>query len=126
MLLGDDDSSASKAEVDNGGLCAESAPVDEGLLNSLETAIDSTTPSPPNPNAWHNIDDFPETAPRLRVAEQGASTSDSIHPYGPPSRLSSEPLHDHISAAGQCIVCAKSEPMMSPPARPPCTEFRYL
>jgi hypothetical protein len=48
VLLGDDDSRASEAEVNDSGLRAESAAADEGLLNSLETAIDSTTPAPPN------------------------------------------------------------------------------
>ncbi len=48
MLLIDDDSSASKAKVDNSGLRAESAAADKGLLNSLKTAIDSITSAPPN------------------------------------------------------------------------------
>jgi hypothetical protein len=48
VLLGDDDSSAPEAEVDDTGLRAESVAADEGLLDSLETDIDSTTPAPPN------------------------------------------------------------------------------
>jgi hypothetical protein len=48
VLLGDDDSRASKAKVNDSG--AESAAADKGLLDSLETAIDSTTPAPPNSN----------------------------------------------------------------------------
>ena len=51
VLLGDDDSSASKAEIDDGGLHAESAAVDENLLDSLETAIDSTTSTRDGDNA---------------------------------------------------------------------------
>jgi hypothetical protein len=63
MLLGDDDSSASEAKADDGSLHAESAAADEGLLDSPETAIDSTTSAPPsNPDVWHDINDFPETA----------------------------------------------------------------
>jgi len=63
VLLGDDDSSASEAEVDDGGLRAESAAADEGLLDSPETAIDSRTPAPPsNPDVWHDINDILETA----------------------------------------------------------------
>lgn len=48
MLLGNNDSRASKAEVYDSGLYAKSTAADEGLLNSLETAIHSTTPAPPN------------------------------------------------------------------------------
>jgi hypothetical protein len=119
VLLGDDDSSASKAEVDDGGLRAESAAVDEGLLDSLETAIDSTTPAPPNSDVWHDIDDLLDTAERLRHLEPNPSMSDSMRPHTSSSSCaSSEPLHDHISAAGQCTVCAKSETTMSPPTRP--------
>jgi hypothetical protein len=44
VLLGDDDSRASEAEVYDSGLRAESAAADEGLLDSLETAIHSTRP----------------------------------------------------------------------------------
>jgi hypothetical protein len=66
MLLGDDDSSTSEAIVDDGGLHAESAALDEGLLDSPETAIESTTPAPPsNPDVWHDINNFLETAQRL-------------------------------------------------------------
>lgn len=43
------------------------AAADEGLLDSPETAIDSTTPAAlSNPDVWHDIDDFFETAQRLR------------------------------------------------------------
>jgi hypothetical protein len=48
VLLGDDDSSASKVGVGSGDLRAESAAADEGLLDSPETTIDSTTPAPPS------------------------------------------------------------------------------
>lgn len=78
MLLGDDDSSACEAEVDDSGLCAESAAADKGLLDSLETAIDSTTPAPPNSDMWHDIDDLLETAECLRHSEPKPSTSDSM------------------------------------------------
>ncbi|KAH8795579.1 hypothetical protein BGZ57DRAFT_920806 [Hyaloscypha finlandica] len=39
VLLGDNDSTASEAEVDDGGPCAESVAVDEGLLDSPETLV---------------------------------------------------------------------------------------
>ncbi len=69
MLLGDYNSSASEAEVDNTSFHTESVAADKGLLNSLETAIDSTTPAPCSSDRWHDIDDFPELAPPLRLAE---------------------------------------------------------
>ena len=82
MLLGDDDSSASEVEVDDGSLRAESVVVDAGLLDNPETAVNSTTPAPPSSlDRWHDIDDFLETAQRLRCSEQGASTSDSVRLY---------------------------------------------
>jgi hypothetical protein len=119
VLLGDDDSSASEAEVDDGGLRAKSAVADEGLLDSPETAIDLTTPAPPNSDVWHDIDDLLETVESLQHSEPKPSTSDSMRPHSSSSSCaSSEPLHDYISAAGQCTVCAKSEATMSPPARP--------
>ena len=118
MLLGDDDSSASEAEVDDGDLRAESAAADESLLDSPEAAIDSTTPAPPNSDMWHDIDDFLETAERLQRSEQTPSTSDSIrlHTFSS-SGTSSEPLHDHTSAAGQCTVRASSEATLCYSAR---------
>jgi hypothetical protein len=71
VLLGDDDSSASEAEVDDSSLRIKSEAADEGLLDSLETAIESKTPCPPsNPDVWHDIDNFLETAQRLRRSEQ--------------------------------------------------------
>jgi hypothetical protein len=118
VLLGDDDSKASKAKVNDSGLRAESAAADKGLLDSLETAIYSTTPAPPNSDVWHDIDDLLETAERLQHSEPKPSTFDSIRHYtSSTSSASSEPLHDHISAAGHCTVCAKSEATMYPPAR---------
>ncbi|CZR55725.1 uncharacterized protein PAC_05613 [Phialocephala subalpina] len=118
VLLSDDDSSASKAEVNNGGLRAESTAADESLLDSPETAIDSTTPAPPNSDVWHDIDDFLETAERLRHSEQKPSTPDSVRLHtSSPSRASSEPLHDHTSTAGQCTVRARSEATMYCSAR---------
>ena len=93
--------SASKVGVDNGGLRAESA-AGVGLLDSLETTVDLTTPaSPYSSDRWHDIDDFPETVPHLPLIEQGASTSDSMHPRAPSSHLLIEPLHNHISVAGR-------------------------
>ena len=120
MLLGGDDLSASEAEVNDGGPRAERVVADEGLLDSPETVTDSTTPAPPsNPDGWHDIDDFPETAQRLRLAEQEPSTSDPMRPRTPSSsRASSEPLHDHIGIADHCTVRARSEATMSHPARP--------
>ncbi|KAF8850006.1 hypothetical protein BDZ45DRAFT_697068 [Acephala macrosclerotiorum] len=120
VLLGDDDSSTSEAEAeaDDGGPRAESAAADEGLLDSLETTIDSTTPAPPsNPDVWHDIDGFLETAQRLRRSAQKPSTFDCMRLRASSSRASSEPLHDHINAAGQCTVRARSEATMSHPAR---------
>jgi hypothetical protein len=84
-----------------------------GLFDSPETAIDSTTPAPPrSSDGWYDIDDFPEPAPRLRLAEQGASTPDSMPPHTPSSRLSSEPLHDSISTDSKA-----TSPSSSPPPR---------
>ncbi|KAH8787553.1 hypothetical protein F5882DRAFT_110926 [Hyaloscypha sp. PMI_1271] len=102
VLQGDGDSSASEAEVNDNILRAESAAAPgAGLFDSPETAIDSITLAPPcSSDGWHVIDDFPETAPHLPLAEQGASTSKPTHPHTPSSRLSSEPLHDSISTEG--------------------------
>jgi hypothetical protein len=119
MLLGDDDSSASKAKVDDDGLYADSVVADEGLLDSPETAIESIPPAPSsNPDVWHDIDDFLETAQRLQRSKQKPSTPDPVRSYASSfSRASSEPLHDHTSAAGQCTVRARSEATRSHPAR---------
>ena len=75
ILLRDSDSSASKAKVNNNGLCTKSAAaLGAGLFNSLETAIDLITLAPlPSSNKWHNINNFPKTAPRLLLTELGAS-----------------------------------------------------
>jgi len=97
-LLGDDDLSASEAEAEDNSLRAESIKLDAGLFDSPEAAIDSTTPTPPsNSDGWHDINAFPGTAPRLQLTEHGASTSNSIRPRTPPSRLSGEPFHDSTS-----------------------------
>jgi hypothetical protein len=48
VLLGDNDLKASKAKVNDSSLRTKSVAADKGLLNSLETAIYSTTPAPPN------------------------------------------------------------------------------
>jgi hypothetical protein len=109
--------SVSEAEANNGSLRAESviAP-GAGLFDSPETAIDSLTPAPArSPDGWHDIDDFPEPAPRLRPAEQRASP-DSL-PHTPSSRLSSEPLHDSISTEGSHH--AESEATTSSSSPPP-------
>ena len=52
MLLGGDDLSASEAGVDDGGPRAEIVAADEGLLDSPETATDSTTPAPTFQSRW--------------------------------------------------------------------------
>jgi hypothetical protein len=57
--------------------------------------------SPSNPDRRHDINDSPETAPRLRLAEQEPSTSDPMRPRtSSSSPASSEPLHHQTSAAG--------------------------
>ncbi|KAL5326105.1 hypothetical protein ACEPPN_007243 [Leptodophora sp. 'Broadleaf-Isolate-01'] len=90
VLLGDDDSTASEAEVNDGGPRAKRVAADEDLLDSPETATDSTISAPPsNPNWWHDDDDFPETAKRFRLAEQEPSTSDPMRPHTSSSRASS-------------------------------------
>ncbi|KUJ10218.1 uncharacterized protein LY89DRAFT_739958 [Mollisia scopiformis] len=96
VLLGDSNLSASEAEANDVSLCAESAIVPGArLFDSPETAIDSTTPAPPrSSDGWYDIDDFLEPAPRSQLAEQGASTPDSLPPHTPSLRLSSEPLYD--------------------------------
>ncbi|KAG4414830.1 hypothetical protein IFR04_012018, partial [Cadophora malorum] len=113
VLLGDGNLSASKADANDVSLRAESATVPgAGLFDNPETAIDSITPAPPrSSDGWHDIDDFPESAPRLRLAEQGAWTPDSL-PHTPSSRLSSEPLHDSISTDSKATI-----PFSSPPPR---------
>ncbi|KAL5312933.1 hypothetical protein ACEPPN_019359 [Leptodophora sp. 'Broadleaf-Isolate-01'] len=112
FLLGDDDSSASAAEADDVSLRAESTEPEAGLFDSPENAVDSTTLAPRSSDGWHDIDDFPETAPRLQLAEQGALTSNSIYPHTPSSRLSSEPLHDSMSMDSKATT-----PFSSPPPR---------
>jgi hypothetical protein len=104
--------SVSEAEANDGSLRAESVTAPgAGLFDSPETAIDSLTPAPArSPDGWHDIDDFPEPAPRLRLAEQRASP-DSL-PHTPSSRLSSEPLHDNISTDSKA-----TSPSSSPPPR---------
>ncbi|KAG4440623.1 hypothetical protein IFR05_003882, partial [Cadophora sp. M221] len=115
--LGDGDLSASEAEANDVSLRAESATAPGArLFDSPKTAIDSTTPAPLcSSDRWHDIDDYPETAPRMWLKEQGASTPDSVHPHAPSSRLSSEPLHDSISTeeshhAGSEATTSSSSP----------------
>lgn len=117
VLLGDGDSSASETKVDYGSR-AKGTEQDSGLLDSPENAVDSTTPAPPSPDRWHDIDDLPGTALRLRLVEQGALTSNSIRPYAPPPRLSSEPLYDSTGTEGFCTRRARSEAITSNSARP--------
>ncbi|KAL5316367.1 hypothetical protein ACEPPN_015412 [Leptodophora sp. 'Broadleaf-Isolate-01'] len=119
VLRGDGDLGASEAEANDVSLRAEStAAPGAGLLDSPETAIDSTTSvSPCSSNGCHDIDaPPPQTPPRLPLTEQGASTSSSLHPHTPSSRLSSEPLHDSISSEGSRR--ARSEAMTSSSSPP--------
>ncbi|PVH68166.1 hypothetical protein DL98DRAFT_542612 [Cadophora sp. DSE1049] len=105
VLLGDDNSSASEHEVDDSSLHTESETADEGLLDSLKTAIESKTPCPPsNPDMCRDINNFLETAQRLQRSKQNpsTSTSDSMRPHTSfSSRSLSELLHKHTSTAGQ-------------------------
>jgi hypothetical protein len=105
--------SASEAEANEISLRAESAiALGAGLFDSLETVIDSITLAPPRSSGgWHDIDGFPKPAPRLRLAEQGASALNSIY------RLSSESSHDSISAEGSRHT--RSEAMTSSLSPPP-------
>ena len=120
VLLEDDESNASNSEAVDGSLHAESAEPDVGFSSSLETAVDSRPLAPPsNPEGCHEIErnDFTETAQRLRFAEQEASTSDPMRPYGPSSRPSSELLHDRIGTEDLYTHRARSEATMSNSAR---------
>jgi len=120
IVLSDGDSRAPEAEANDVSLRAESTTAPgAGLFDSSETAIDSTTPAPPcSSNRCHDIDNSPETAPRSQLAEQGASTSNSLHPHTPFSRLSSEPLHDIISTEGSRYARSEATtPSSSPPPR---------
>jgi len=120
--------SASEAEGNDNALRAESVIIAPGasLFDSLETAIDSTTLAPPcSSDKWHDIDDFPEIAPRLPLAEQGASTSNSTHPHTPSSRLSSELLHSSISIEGPRRARSKATISYSAcPRSPPPRYYR--
>jgi hypothetical protein len=82
------------------------------IAQRMPYAVDSTTLAPRSSDGWHDIDDFPETAPRLQLAEQGASTSNSIHPHTPSSRLSSEPLHDSIISTDFQAATPSSSPLL--------------
>jgi len=118
IVLSDGDSRAPETEANDVSLRAESATAPgAGLFESSETAIDSTTPAPPcSSNRCHDIDESPETVPRSQLAEQGASTSNSLHPHTPFSRLSSEPLHDIISTDGSRYARSEATtPSSSPP-----------
>jgi hypothetical protein len=103
--------SASEAEANDVSLRAESAtaPV-AGLFDSLETAIDSIAPVPPRSfDRWHDTDNFPKPALRLRLTEQGASTPDSL-PHTPSLRLLSELLHDSIGTDSKATSPSLSLP----------------
>jgi hypothetical protein len=88
--------------INNNTLRAESVGVlGAGLSDSLEIAVDSTTPAPPpSSDGWHNINNPPRVALRLPLTEHRASTSNSIHPHTPSSSLSSEPLHYSMGIEG--------------------------
>jgi hypothetical protein len=115
-LQGNDDSSASEAEVSDNALRAESTAATPGVgsFDGPETAIDSITPAPRcSSNGWHNI----ETGLPLPLAERETSMSNPIHSYTPLSRLLSEPLHDSVSMEGSCH--ARSEATTSSLSPPP-------
>ncbi|KAG9228075.1 hypothetical protein BJ875DRAFT_269774 [Amylocarpus encephaloides] len=118
VLQGDGDPSASEAKANENGLRVESAVAPGArLLDSPETAIDSTAPAlPHSSDGWHDIDDF-EPAPRLRLVEQVASTSDPLPPDPSSSRLSSEPFHDSISTEGSHRARSEATASSSPPPR---------
>ncbi|KAI9770863.1 MAG: hypothetical protein M1839_003026 [Geoglossum umbratile] len=118
VLLGDDESNASDSEVFDSNLRAESAGPDAGSSSSPETAVNSRPLAPPSSlDGWYDIDDYPKTVQRLRLAE-GALTSNSMCPYNPSSRLSSELLHDRIDTGGLNTHRARSETATSHSARP--------
>jgi hypothetical protein len=114
-LLGDDDSSASEteAEVDDVSLRAENAVPDAGLFNSPETAVDSTTPTLPSPDGWHDIDDFHETAPLLRLAEQRPTTPNSLRPHT--LLRASRASHYTTASVQKDLIHAAPDPRSRPP-----------
>jgi hypothetical protein len=121
IVLEEGEPNASENEADYGSLRAESAEPDRGLFSNPEAARDSrTSVSPSNPEGCHDIErnDFTETAQRLRLAEQDASTSDSMRPYSPSSRPSSDPSHGCIDAKDHSTDRARSEAVISHSARP--------
>ena len=63
----------------------------------------------------HDIErhDPTETARPLRFAEQEASISDSVHPYGSSSRPLSKPLHNRAGTEDLYASRARSEAMLS-------------
>lgn len=116
ILLGDNDSC--RFEADDIGLHTESIAPNTGLSDSPAPVAASRSLVPPSSNGWFDIDDLPETGLRLPLTEQGASTSNSIGPYNPPPRLSSEPLHDSIGAMDLHPRRARSEATVPYSARP--------
>ncbi|KAI9782621.1 MAG: hypothetical protein M1839_004867 [Geoglossum umbratile] len=109
VLLGDDDLSASEAEVDHGSLHAENAGPDAGHFNSPETTVDSITLAPPSSlDGWYGIDDYPKTVQHLhdRIDTDGldthrarseAATSHSARPRSPPPRCSRASTGNQLS-----------------------------
>jgi hypothetical protein len=70
VLLGDDDSSASEAEVDDNGLRAESAAPDAGLFDSPETAVLSVPISITSSYLAHDQGEFLPTRDRCHRRRQ--------------------------------------------------------
>lgn len=99
---------ASEAEVDGISLCAKSVALDADLFES---------PDPPSSDEWQDIHNFLETL-CIQPVEQGISIFNSTRPYASSSRASNEPLNDHISTAKHYSVHARSEAIVSHPARP--------
>ncbi|KAI9770344.1 MAG: hypothetical protein M1839_003221 [Geoglossum umbratile] len=113
ILLGDDNLSISKAEVDHGSLRVENAESNAGHFDSPDAIVDSTLAPPSSLDGWYDIDDFPEMVQRLRLAE-GTLMSNSIRPYSPFSHLS----NDCIDTEGLDTHRFRSEATASHSARP--------
>lgn len=109
-MLGNDNSSAFEAEVDDSSIYTEGAQRDIGVFDSPEAAVKSTTPAPLfSSDRGHDIDSFTETGLSLQLTEPGASIPDLIHRHNPSSRLSSKLLHDHIDIKGFYTRWARSD-----------------
>ena len=117
IVLGDDGPGGCETDIDCGNqACREPG---GALFSNLETAFDSRTSVSPPPGACRGIErnDFTEIAQHLRFAEHDSSTSGSVRLYFPSSRLSSEPLYDHIDA-DHSTDHARSEVVISHSAHP--------